>query len=644
MESTEENFIGALINALLQKRIAKLLKDDKDKEKNKEESLSRCFIDFAPMAYGYGNYTIVVKYKDGKAETAMNKVLGMHKDILQNGFTQEEFDSLKSRMLNSLKNLRNARARMSNKYHFENIKKNFINELDLLDAGSNLKAFEKIVKNLSLEDIRARLNKWYSGPNKSITVLGGLDDELLTKQQVLDFEANCEAIKVIPDQEDEEEKEVNEDNLLSKELEGSKIVKSEKISEFTAEKWTLENGATVIYKECNANPEMVNIYAVSPGGHSSQNGKDLINSSAFSSFAPAMGIKGYTKKQFDNLLKTKQIKCFPKLTQRDEEMYLMCKYANIETAFQILYNRFENPEIYKDKFDEIYSKLGEQLKKVKITHQTMLKDSIALMRYGAEKHIKVDSNWYNSISLEGISKVYKDRYQDAGNFTFYIVGGVGKGRAKKLAQKYIGSISSSGRNEELVLLQNKLTEGREKRTYAFDIPGKQAGIIYNMDMQADNNTKNRLCFSMIQSYFQEQLHNEIRQKERGTYGVHVKNKLERYSTRNCNIKITFECATERAEELDDILHKTVVALCENGISQADFDIVKKKFDKPQRPPQKNNIYYVNMLKELVEMGTNNAEDDYYKKQLDSIDREYMNKMLKELIEKSAILDIVYVPE
>lgn len=643
-ESIEENFMGAMINGLLKKRIAKLLKDDKDKEKNKEEIFNGCSIGFAPMVYGYGNYTIVVEYKDGKAESAINRALGMNKDILQNGFTQEEFDNIKSKMLTSLRNLKNAKGRMHNKYYFEQIKKNFISNVDILDAGSNLKAFEKLLKNLTLEDITTRLNEWYSGPNKSITVLGGLEDELLTKQQVLDFEANCEAIKIVPDKEDEEEKEFNEDSLLSKELEGSKVVKTEKLSDFNAEKWTLENGATVIYKECNLNPEMVNIYGTSPGGLSSQNGKDLINASAFSSFVPAMGIKGYSKEEFENLLKTKQIKCFPKLTQRDEEFYLMCKYANLETAFQILYNAFENPEIYKDKFDEIYTKLGEQLKKVKITHKTQLKDSIGLMRYGAEKFIKVDSNWYNSISPEGISKVYKDRFQDAGNFTFYIVGGIGKGKAKKLAQQYIGSLSSTGRNEELTLLANKLPQGRTKRTYAFDIPGNQAGVIYNMEMPADNNFKDKLCFSMIKSYLQEQLHDEIREKERGTYGVHVKNKLERYSTRNCNFNITFECAPERAEELDNILHETLAALCERGISQADFEIVKKKFDKPQRPPKKNNIYYVNMLKELVEMGTNNAEDDFYKKQLDSIDREYMNKMLKELIEKSAILDIVYVPD
>jgi len=374
-----------------------------------------------------------------------------------------------------------------------------------------------------------------------------------------------------------------------------------------------------------------------------RDGTDWVNGMVFTSFAPAYGVKGYSQEQFENLLKTKQIQSQLKIGQRDEEMVVLCKYAEVETAFQLLYGQFTSPEIYTEKFGKVYTDLGVSIKQTPVTYKTMLSDTIALARYGADRYHPVDSSWFAAISQEQLQKVYADRFQDAGNFTFYIIGGIGSGKAKKLAEKYIGSLPSTGRNETAPPIQNLLEPGRRKQTCRFDIPGNQAGVVYNLDMAADFTFKNNICFAMMKSYLQEQLHNEIRQKNRGTYGVQVSNRLERATSKNCNFEIRFECDPERAEELDDILHESLVTICENGISPEDFEVLRKKFDQPQGMPMKNNQYYLNILKDYVELGTNNDEKDFFKNTLDSVDRDYMNKMLKELIANAAILDLVYMP-
>ncbi|RKD85147.1 zinc protease [Mangrovibacterium diazotrophicum] len=642
-ENTDNNFMGVLLNGMLQKRVAKLLKDDKDKDKNAGEKFVRLSLSFAPIQYGYGNYTIDVAYHEGKAEEALQAALGMQKDVLENGFTEEEFTSFKEKLQESLKNLVNARNGLSNDYHFENIKKNFISKVDLLDEKSNLKAFQKLVDGLTLADLQAELNRWYSGPNKSILVKGDLEDSLMTKQQVLDCELNCKAFPVIPGKDDDDDQAADESQLAGDSLEGSEVVASEKIADLVAEKWTLANGATVVFKECNFTADGIVVYATSPGGLSNLNGTDWVNGMVFTSFAPAYGVNGYSQEQFENLLKTKQIQSQLKIGQRDEEVVVLCKYAEVETAFQLLYGQFTSPEIYSEKFDKLYADLGVSIKQTPVTYKTMLSDTIALARYGADRYHPVDSSWFAAISQEQLQKVYADRFQDAGNFTFYIIGGIGSGKAKKLAEKYIGSLPTTGRNETATLIENRLGPGRRKQTCHFDIPGNQAGVVYNLDMAADFTFKNNICFAMMKSYLQEQLHNEIRQKNRGTYGVQVSNRLERATSKNCNFEIRFECDPERAEELDDILHESLVSICENGISPEDFEVLRKKFDQPQGMPMKNNQYYLNILKDYVELGTNNDEKDFFKNTLDSVDRDYMNEMLKELIANAAILDLVYMP-
>ncbi len=641
-EDVEENFEAALLNDMLAKRVRKLLKEEKDK--GQEQSVSALSMSFAPIAYKYGNYAINIEYKEGMADQAMNTALGMQKHLMENGFTQEEFDHSKKRMRKGLEAMKKMKGYTSNELLFENIKRNFINKMDILDADARLKSFDQLMQKLSLKDIQNKLVEWNSGPNKSILVFGGEEDELLSKQQVLDFESNCEPLNIVPELDDEEDKEVNKDALVAEELKGSPIVKTEKLSDLLAEKWTLENGATVIFKENDANRNLISLYATSLGGFSGLEGEALANAFAFNRFVTAFGVKGYSAKEFEELLKLSNITNIPKLAQKYEEIHSMAEYENVETLFQLLYNRFENMELYEDKFDEIYQKMGEELKKKTITHQHKLSDTISFMRYGNKKYIPLDDAWYQSITAERLKELYQDRYQDASSFEFYIVGGIGKSRAKKLAQQYIGSIKTTGKKEAPAFVENKLEAGKRlKKTFEYEIPGNKAGIIYNMDLKADYSFKNNLCYNIIKIHLQNELQNQIRQQARGTYGVSVKNRLENFSTKNCNFEVRFECDPERTEELDEMLHETIMSVSTKGMSQADFDIIKKMLDRPQSPPNKNNSYYISVLKEHLELGTNNDEKDFYKEQLDSIDLDYTNTALKEL-SQAAILDIIYVPK
>ncbi len=643
-ENGTENYVATILNNMLTARVKQALKDDGDKEKNAEKSFLNLSMSFIPISYGYGNYGIGISYKEEKAEQALKTAFGIQKDLLENGFTQEEFDHAKEQMIESLKRMKLAQGRLPNKFIYDDIRRNFISNTDIEDAATNLKEFEKFVEGLTLEELTKTMNTWYSGPNKSIQVMGGTDTELLTMEQIIAFETAAEPIKVIPDMKDKDDEESDSEEVLAIDLEGAEVIETEKWSDFLAEKWKLKNGATVIYKECNANPELVNIYATSPGGFSALEGTDLINGTNFINFTPAFGIEGFSQEEFENLLKNNQIAAGTKLGATAEDCYVLTRYANIEMAFQILYHQFVNPVIYTDKFNELYKQVSEQVSKLKPTHQSMMRDTLGILRFGPERHQVIDSTWLPSISLDGIENVYHDRYQDAGNFTFYIVGGIGKGKAKKLAEKYIGSIPSNGRNETVRLMENQLPQGRTQKVNSFDIEGKQAGIVYTMDYPNEFSFKNRLTLGMMNSYLQEKLNDEIRQKQRGTYGVHVKSSFDQKSDRNCYVDISFECDPQRAVELDEILHNTVVSLCEQGISQTDFDILKKKLDKPQRPQVKNNSYYINILNEYHEYGINADAEDYYKNNLDSIDLEYMNQSLKKLIDSASIMDMVYLPK
>ncbi len=637
----EDKFTALLINQMLQRRAQQLVKDDK--EANDEKTFINVGLLFAPSVSGYSTYQVNTVAEANKMKEALAKVLGMHKDILKNGFTEDEFSLAKERFLTSLKRLKQVKGMSNNQYHFDEIKNNFLNKTDLLDASANLKRYTNLTNKLSLGDITAKLNEWYSGPNKSIIVLGNETDELLTKQEILDIEATCEMLKVVPTKEDKDEVETDKDVLNLGDLKGSSVVKTEKIPELMAEKWTLANGAKVIYKESNLNKNLIHILAESPGGLSVLNGDDLNNGLIFSKLLSIYGIEGLSKEEYENLLQKHKIRSSLVMSQMDEKMQFVTTYTELETAFQILYKRFEQPAFYQDEFTEKYQALGLALKNNVRTYKNELTDTISRIQYGVEKTVIADTNWYNTISLEGLEKVYRDRFQDAGNFTFYIVGGVGKGRAKKLAEKYIGSLTSTGRNENSKVMENLISKGRMQKMFDYETPGNQAGVIYKMNVEVDYSYKNKIGINFINTFLQEQLNEEIRQKQRGTYGVHVTSKITEHTSKNCEIDIRFDCDPERLSELDNILHETIVKLGKEGMDQAFFDRVMKKYDKINAPQasQKQNPYYIEKLIEFEKYGLNTDDDKFLKEQLDTINLEFLNDLFKNIVNESAILDVTY---
>ncbi|MFV0366786.1 MAG: M16 family metallopeptidase, partial [Mangrovibacterium sp.] len=598
----DENNLALLINQMMSARTRALLKKD-------TTDLKAVNIAFAPIAYGYGQYAMSVVYKKGRANEGLKAVLDMQKDILENGFTEEEFDAAKDRFLKYLRRNVKAGGRMTNAQYFESIKKNYINKIDILDAASDLKEFQAVMKNLTLENIQDKMNELYNGKNKSIIAIGGLQDKLMTKEEVLEIDKNSVPVKILPDKNNKEKEPATEaETAISNvkliendaDLITSPIDKIKKLGDFQAEIWTLENGATVVYKECNLNKNLVNVYAASYGGTSQLGGDALLNGMLFSQFTSAFGVEGMSSEELKSALKTANTNSSLKLSNISEELFFASDYANVETMFQLLYCRFEKPAFYEDKFNEIYKKFSEGLKNKPKTYQKSLGDSIKYLKYGKERYIPVSESSLENVSLQKLEKVYRDRYKDASNFTFYIVGGISKARAKKLAEKYIGSISSIHSNESFKNYESGLASGRVDKTFKFEMAEKKAGIIYTMSSKEEYSSKVSLTVNILTSYLSDKLQKVIRDMEKGTYGVFVKpiSKPIAESSNEMGFEISFDCNPERAVDLNNTLNETMDIIVDMGVLPADFELIKKKL-RQQGNTRRDNMYYISAIKHYL---------------------------------------------
>ena len=627
-------YINLLISQMVNERVTNILK------KNKDSDINYLRIGLQKIAQDYFNYGINLAYKKGKAKEALTLAVGINKNILENGFTEEEYTKSKEGFLNSLKRLNNYYQSIPDKQHFQRIESNFLENEDLLDYATELKVFKKTVKNITLEDLKAAVNDLYSGPNKSIVVIDKDTADLLSKDEVLDIEQNTAPKEYHPTK--EEAKEINIEELLTKDIKESEVVKKDKLEIEDATVWTLANGAKVIYKECNANGNVITIHAHSWGGTSLLSREDLYNSNTFSMLLPALGVKNIDKDALDDFMKKNNISSNLAINKSQETLSFSCRYENVEQTFQLLYNLFENPNFYKEEYDNTIKKLKASMENVMNGYEFKLQDTISKLRYG-NRYIPLDYDFFNNISVEGVEKVCRDRFSDASDFVFYIIGGIGESGARKLAEKYIGSISSENRKESYKKLVNPFPKGETKLRLKYEMESKKAGITCYLNAQKDLTDQEKICFKLLQFYLKEKVEKVIRFEENGTYGVSVKFYSEANALNNYGINIQFDCDPERAEELNSKLKLTLSAIKEKGMSQTDLDILMKPY---KQMPSNNGInknigYYLGVLKAYNELNKDLTDPDYNKKLLEGIDLEYMNKILKEFLGKADVLDVIY---
>lgn len=61
---------------------------------------------------------------------------------------------------------------------------------------------------------------------------------------------------------------------------------------------------------------------------------------------------------------------------------------------------------------------------------------------------KQDAKFYDAMNYDKMVSIYHDRFQDASDFTFYLVGNIQREEAQKLVAKYLGAIPSNSPDRE----------------------------------------------------------------------------------------------------------------------------------------------------------------------------------------------------
>ena len=194
--------------------------------------------------------------------------------------------------------------------------------------------------------------------------------------------------------------------------------------------------------------------------------------------------------------------------------------------------------------------------------------------------------------------MYKDRFADASDFTFTIVGSFNVDEMKMLAQKYLGNLPSFNRDETYKNLNIVPIPGNiQKRIKRGEAPKTQVQMFYHGPFEYNDMDNYRLS-SMI-DYLRIKLREELREDKGGVYGVGIYGGGSRMPNERYSITISFNSDPERTDELLEAAKSVIQKAKSEGPNEEDLNKVKEIQRQAKIKNMKENRYWSRQIETKV---------------------------------------------
>ncbi|MFY9151326.1 MAG: insulinase family protein [Prolixibacteraceae bacterium] len=588
---------------------------------------------------GYEAFSVSATSKPDLDDLAFRSIYTEAQRIYQHGFTSGELERAKTNLLTSIESQYKQRDKISNDSFARNIKSFYIDGEPLTSIDWDWEFAQKIVPTITAEEISARAKSWMSPENRVIVVSGPEKPEAkhLTKEEALAIMSEIENSQVAP-----YEDQVVSSNLISKDLKGSKVVNTKKLPEFDAVEWTLGNETKVIFRKADYEKDQVSLVAASYGGSSKVENDQVGSAMMLSQFVGAFGVGDYDATALKKALTGKKVSLNPGLSDLNEQFSGSSTPKDFETMMQLLYLEFENPRFDKEAYDALHGRYQAFLTNMANNPQKIISDSLSLIMTCHNPRTKLlVPSLLEEISMEQMESIYRNRFADAGDFTYFIVGNIEEETAKAMAEKYIGSLTNLPRTETFTDRNIEGPKGKTTREIEIPLEVKKATVSVNFNAKMAYDPESNLLLSVFRDILNLRYIEEIREKEGGTYGVRVSANSSKLPKEEKSLTLSFDTDPDKAQHLKSIIYAEIQKIADNGPTETDLDKTVQNLLKNREQSKLHNNYWLSALNTYYFYRYNPAATENFETILENVTPVKVQNMVKEFLAKADVVDLIF---
>jgi zinc protease len=558
------------------------------------------------------------------------------------GFTPEEIKRTVSQFTTFYQNQVSKKEDISHGRLIRSIQQNYLENETITNIEKEFELTKVIFKNLTPEEIHQTIKNLYTKKNRSIIVTGVEGKKNLTKN---------EALVIINAAENNTTLVAHSDGFGGKTLisglkinEG-KIVKEEVNNTIGSTTFTLNNGVKVHYKFVNKNKNDVQLNAISFGGLSYVKDADLPSANLLGNVIQLSGLGDYSATDLPKVLAGKTASTTIRLSNLTETINGSSTTKDVETMLQMVHLRFAKPRFDENGYKVLMNNLDNFIiRRSKMIGQR-ISDSITVTLYGKNnpKRRLFNKSMVKDISFEAIKSIYLERFNNAADFEFFIIGDVKTEVLKPLLEKYIASIPTNNKKEEwkdnsISWVSKKI----DKDIYLkMEDPKSSVRISYKNDYKYS--LKNSLIASALGDVLQLRYTETLREQEGGTYGARASARIAKRPIQEASISVSFDCNPDKVESLVAIVHQEILKISNGIIKQEDVNKSITNYLKDRKQQKDYNRYEMSLLRNYFREGYNMNNPKNFENIVNSITAKDIQEFTQKLLKNAQKYEIVVKP-
>ncbi|MGB5989121.1 MAG: insulinase family protein [Marinifilaceae bacterium] len=635
LASLKEQYQTNLYNMMLRARISEIMQKG-------ENACVNASSNYGGFVRGYEAYSIDATAKPNKEAEAFKLIYTETERVKRHGFLPSELERAKANLLSSLETQFKGKDKISNDSYARMMKSDYMEGEVATDPTFDFQFGNFAVQSSSLEEINALSAKWLTKENRTIIVSGPSKGvKHITEAEIKQVIADIEASTISAYEDNTSGQALIEEGSIK----GGKVVSTKELSAFGATEWTLSNGAKVVFRKADHEKDEIKLKAWSIGGSSLYENKDIVNTKCIGDFAGTYGVGDFDASTLKKLLAGKKVGVYPYLNSLEEGFNGFSTPKDFETMLQLLYLNFEKPRFDASAHKALVGRYAAYFKSMEGNPKQAQSDSITRIFTNYNKRTKLQNAEYiKEIDLKRIEEIYKDRFSDASDFTFMIVGNLEKAEVKTLVEKYIGALTDKDRTEKWIDRKVSSPEGLTVKRLTFPMETDKGTVIIKMFKDTKYNAYNRIALTMVKDILNLRYTEEVREKEGGTYGVGVYTNFSQFPTQEATLYIQFDCDPEKADHLKAICYKEIDKLIKNGPSEKDLNKVILNLKKNREQSKLHNKYWSNAIRNFYYHGENTVDPTNYEEILDKMTTKKIRKVAKKFFKRINKVDVTVLPK
>ena len=603
---------------------------------------------FASVGYGSlsrlnNQFSARIVPKPNMQQEGFELVISEINRAVKFGFTKAEISRVVSEYTSSYENQIAGFANRSHGQIVRGIQTNYLENSHITDIKKEFEIAKVLFAQLTQEELLAQFQSLYLKKNRSVVVTGVEGNKNLTKEEALAIINKVENDKTLKGYKEE----TNVKSLMSGvNLIAGTIATEKYDKEVGSTIFTLSNGIKVHYKFVDKNKNEVNLSAVSYGGQSLLSVEDLPSTALMGNVVQMSGLGEFSAIDLPKILAGKKANSRVSVGNTSETVSGSSSTKDVETMMQLVNLRFTKPRFDENSYNVLMQQVDAFLIRKSEQIQSKMQDSVTTILYGKNHPTQrlFNKQYMSEMSFDTMKNIYNDRFGNAGDFTFFIIGDVKKEVIKPLLEKYIASLPTTGEKENWKDNSTDwIADTIDKDVFLeMEDPKTNVRVVIKNDM--NYSLKNSILMRAMGDILQLRYTESLREDEGGTYGAGTRGSLTKRPIQEATISIRFDCNPELAEKLIAIVHKEIDNLKNGEIQQADLDKTLTNYLKQREESKNYNRYEMSLLKNSVLEGYNMNDPKNYESIIKSITLKDVENIAKKLMKDNKSYEIVFKPK